>query len=141
MNHLEVYADGRNIAKKGSGFSVILLSMNNKWLRSLSFGNYSVNQIDMLAVKFGLLSIADSHSNLPVKIFSKNKYVRDMLERDNDGHYKKIARANKHLVEDLRSLIQDKEIELLPMEDTKGKICKKLAEEAIKDDKEVNIQQ
>jgi hypothetical protein len=131
MDHLELHVEGKTYGKSGSGFAVIMRSKHNEWKRSFAYGNYSANQAELLAVKFALLSVVDP--NIKVKIFAKNKYVRDMLERDENGHYVKRVSANKEFIDDVRSLIENKNIEIVKSEgDTAAEITK-MVQDAVKE--------
>lgn len=132
MKHLEIYAEG--ITKKdGSGFGVILLSLNKVWKRAFPTGDSSANKSVLNALKFGLLSISESYKKYPIKIFLKNKYARDILAKDDDGFYKIYPKVNEDLVKDIRTLLENKNYEVLSGKDNdRSNECKSLIEESIK---------
>jgi len=134
MNHLEIYADGAAFRNQGSGFAVILISLNHKWERSFSIGEYSANQSVLQSIKFGMLSIAEYYKEFPIKLYLRSKYARDMLAKDDDGYYKMNPKANKELITEIRSLMEGRDVEVV---DGKGNDnsnhCKNLVESAVKD--------
>lgn len=139
MDHIAIYVDGRNVPNKGSGFAVILISTSNRWERSLAYGMHTVNASDMLAVKFGLLSIATPFKKVPVKVYTKNQYVADMMKKEN-GIYSLVPKANVDLVEEVRSLIENKYVEfIVNHNDDWCKKCHGLSIAAIKDNDLVNF--
>lgn len=140
MEKITIHVNGKNCGKLGSGFSVILRSKTSEWKRSFAYGNYSANQSEMLAVKFALLSVADSYKNVPIVINSRNKYVRDMLEKDEDGYYTKVPKANKELLEEIRELVDSKaKVVVIGNKDELSDECAKMAESAVKNGELVNI--
>ena len=138
MKHLEIWIDGRVVIKKGSGFAILLLSQNDRWLRSFAYGKYSVNQVDLLALKFGLLSIANPWKHIPIKVYTKNKYIIDMFEKK-DGFYVKRAVNNTKLIEEIRELIELLNIEFNMSDGDKAEIVKKAVHKAINENNLVNI--
>lgn len=138
MNHIELHIEGKTYGKAGSGFAVILKSKTSEWKRSFAYGNYSANQAELLAAKFAILSISRSFADLPIKLFAKNKYVREMLERDENRHYIKRVSANKEFVQGVRDLIEDKEIEILKSEGDTAKEVSSMVEAAVKDDSPID---
>lgn len=140
MEKITLYTCGKNYSKFGSGFAVILRHKTGEWKRSFAYGNYSANQAEMLAIKFALLSISKSYSDAPIVINSGNKYVRDMLEKDEDGYYVKVPKANKELLEEIRELIDNaKEILIISDKNDIYEECVKMAEKTIKSGKQVDI--
>lgn len=140
MNKITIYTCGKNFGKYGSGFSIILRSKTNEWKRSFSYGNYSANQSEMLAIKFSLLSISDSYKNTQITINSHNKYVRDMLEKDEDGYYIKVPRVNKEILKEIRNLVdQQKQIKIINENNDLSKECAILTEKAVKKGELINI--
>lgn len=138
MDHIALYVDGRNFANKGSGFAVILISTNSRWERSLAYGMFTVNVADLLAVKFGILSIAKPFSKLPLKIYTKNQYVVDMMAKDGDV-YTMLPKANLELVDEVRTLIANRNVEFIVNSDNAdSKKCHALAILAIKDNQLTN---
>lgn len=133
MQHIEIYVDGKTYGKMGSGFAIILLSKANEWKRSFAYGNYTSNFAELLAVKFGLLSVADPHKNKPIKLFVKSPYVRSMLERDKNG-FIKIPNKNKELISEIRSMINDN-VEVLKSDGPRSKLCSELVQNAVKNNK------
>jgi len=135
MKHLEIHADGSCYTNKGSGFAVILLSLNHKWERSVCIGECSANQAVLKAIKFGLLSISESYKNMPIKIYLCNKYARDMLSKDDDGYYKTTPKANKNEIMEIRVLLEDCDVEVLNGKGSKYSArCKELIKLAVKDE-------
>ena len=134
MNHIELYIEGKTFGKSGSGFAVVMRSKHNEWKRSFAYGNYSANQSELLAAKFALLSVSNSFSDAPIKLFAKNKYVRDMLERDDNGHYTKRVSANKEFVDGVRDLISNKSVEIIKSEGNITTEVSKMVEDAVKND-------
>lgn len=133
MKHIEIYADGATY-KQGTGFGVILLSLNHKWQRSFSIGECSANQAVLQAIKFGLLSIADCYKEYPTKLFIRSKYAKDMLDKDGDGYYKANPRTNENLIKEIRTIIEGRNLEIIDGKDQKdSQTCKKLIETAVKD--------
>lgn len=140
MDKITIHTCGKTFGKNGSGFSVILRSKASEWKRSFAYGNYSANQAEMLAVKFALLSVADSYKNTPITINSRNRYLRDMLEKDDEGYYTKVPKANKEILDQIRELIDTKkDITVVGDEDELSKECAKLTERAVKDGELVDI--
>lgn len=132
MKHLEIYAHGAAYPKQGSGFAVTLLSLNNRWERSFASGNLKANSACLLAVKFGLLSIANSFRKTPIKLFVKNKYIVDMFEKDDDGFYKCMPKANTDIINEIRTITEDMNVEILKGNSEECEKCKKLVEDAVK---------
>ena len=132
MEHIEIYADGKTFGKSGSGFAVVLLSKTNEWKRSFAYGNYTTNVACLLAIKFGLLSIAKPFSHLPVKIFTKNQYVANIFERDENGYYCMVPKANKELVEEIKILMTDN-TQVIKDSNDRLEECSELVTSAVKD--------
>lgn len=138
MKHLEIYADGVT-NKNGSGFGVILLSLNKIWKRAFPTGGSSANASTLNALKFGLLSISESYKDFKIKIYLKNKYTRDILAKDDDGFYKMNPKVNKEIIEDIRALLNNKEYEILNGKDVKmSEECKKIIEKSINDNETID---
>lgn len=139
-NMIEIFVDGRTYGKLGSGFSVILRSMSNLWKRSFAYGKMSANQAEVEAVKFGLLSVADFYkNNEEVVLFVKNKYVSDMLEKDSDGCYTKIAKANKEQIDSMRKIFDMfKKIKVMKNDGKLSDECSMLVEKAVKNNEEID---
>lgn len=132
MKHLEIYAHGAAYPKLGSGFAVILLSLNSRWERSFANGNDKANTASLKAVKFGLLSIADAFKNMPVKVYVRNKYIVDMFQKDDDGFYKCFPKSNKEIIEEIRAIIENMDVEIIKNDGEESEKCKTLVEEAVK---------
>ncbi len=133
MDHIAIYVDGRNVVNRGSGFAVILISTNSRWERSLAYGMFTVNVADLLAVKFGILSVAKPFSKLPLKIYTKNQYVVDMMAKDGDS-YTMLPKANTELVDEVRTLVANRNVEfIVNSSDTDSKKCHAMAILAIKE--------
>ena len=133
MNTINIYVDGKTYGNKGSGFAVILESKYNMWKRSFSCGKYTANYQTLQAIKFGLLSIANMYKNIPVKIYTKNQYVIDMLELDDKGYYKKVPNKNVELIEEVRNLCKGSSI--IKDSDDRIQECSMMIEEAVKNNK------
>lgn len=133
MKHIEIYADSAISRDQGAGFAVILVSLNHRWERSFSIGGCTANQAALQATKFGLLSIAECYKNHPVKLFVKSKYVRDMLAKDSDGYFKMNPSVNKDIIDEIRTLIDDRNVEVSDGKGNKDSdACKKLVGNAVK---------
>ncbi len=138
MDHIAVYVDGRSVVNRGSGFAVILISTNSRWERSLSYGMFTVNAADLLAVKFSILSVAKPFSKLPLKIHTKNQYVVDMMAKEGDI-YTMLPKANLELVDEVRTLIANRNVEfIVNSDDQNTKKCHDLVMAAIKDNQLTN---
>lgn len=138
MKHLEIYAHGAAYPKLGSGFAVTLLSLNHRWERSFASGNYKANTACLMAVKFGLLSIAKAAKDLPVKVFTNNNYVVSMFKKDDEGFYKCSPNANADLIEEIRVLTSDIDVEITKDTSEVMDSCKKLVEAAVKDNSPID---
>lgn len=139
---IDIHVDGRTYGNNGSGFAVILRSTSNIWKRAISHGNLSANQVELEAVKFALLSIATPYQGEEIKLHVRNKYVRDMLEKDNSGLYVKVAKANKEQIDGMREVF-DKMTNITVMK-SEGEIadeCAELVAKAVKDSEEINEKQ
>lgn len=137
MKNLEIYIDGGTFGKQGSGFAVILLSLNNIWKRSFATGNYTANLANLQAAKFGLLSIAKGCSQ-PVSMFIKNKYVRDMLEKDDDGFFKRAPSANKEIIDEIRTMVDELKATVDVCDNEYSKECKELVTNAVKNNEPID---
>jgi ribonuclease HI len=135
MQNINAYIDGRSFPNKGSGFAVILASMNNKWLRSFAYGKFSVNQADLLALKFALLSVK---SNSDVTIFTKNDYVINIFKKENDK-YIQIPSSNKDLIDEIKNIIKTKNVTFDKTSSELTELCKNMATSAIKEGKLVDV--
>jgi len=136
---IDIHVDGRTYGKLGSGFAVILRSTSNIWKRSISYGNLSANQAEIRAATFGMLSVTDAYKNEETKLMIKNKYVRDMLEKDKDGCYLKVAKANADIITELRNMFDTfKNISVHKSEGDIAEECAKLVEDAVKNNEEIN---
>jgi ribonuclease HI len=140
MNNIQTYVDGKTFGKNGSGFAVILISKTNKWKRSFAYGNFTGNHVSLLAVKFAILSVAEFYRKNKIDIFIKNKYVRDMFEKDDNGNWSKLPRKNEDLITEIRNLMTSN-INLQKPDDNDENIseCTKLVEDAVKNDLQVDI--
>jgi hypothetical protein len=136
---IEIWVDGRSIIKKGSGFSVVLISETNKWVRSFAYGKYNTNKIDLLAVKFGLLSLAEPFKKHRTKVFSKNDYIIGMFERDERGYYKQNASSNVELVTEIRDLIKERNVMVVKSEGQLSEFARSLTTRAIEENKLVDM--
>ena len=139
MDHIAIYVDGRSSPGKGSGFAVILLSTSNKWERSFAYGMHTVNAADMLAVKYGLLSIAKPFEKVPVIVYTKNQYVADMMKISDDGVYDMIPKANADLIQAVRDLVKGKNVKfVVGTENEYSEKCHEMVMAAINDNKLVD---
>lgn len=134
---IEIYTCGKTLGKSGSGFAVILRSISNIWKRSFAYGKMSANQAEIEAVKFGLLSVSKSYTNEQIQLFTKNKYIKDMLEKEK-GIYKMVPKANLESINLMRTLFDNfKNITL----ESDGQLCEECSElcaTAIKEGIEIN---
>lgn len=135
---IDIYIDGRSFANQGSGFSVILTSMNNKWLRSFAYGKYSVNQADLLALKFALLSINEKSRSHDITIYTKNNYIIDMFSKENN-EYKQIPSSNVDMIDEIKTLMTKNITFEKSGSSDLFEICKNMTIDAIKDGKLVDI--
>ena len=105
--------------KTGSRFGAIVHAANNKkaYVYDVPTG-LTLNHVELLAVKFALLGIKTKAS-----ICTSSSYVASMLERepnpaglqwaDPQEGWAKVPKSNKELIEELRSLVVSKEVEIL----------------------------
>jgi ribonuclease HI len=140
MEKIKIYVDGKTYNKLGSGFAVIMKSMNNVWKRSFAYGKYSANHAEMLAIRFSLLSIAEFAKNYEIDLYIKGKYMRDMLEKEN-GSYTRIARVNQDLMDEIRSFYDSMNITIYKSEGEDAEECAALIENAVKNNDLTDIRQ
>jgi ribonuclease HI len=136
---IHLYVDGRSFNNYGSGFAVVMISKNNKWLRSLVYGKYSVNQIDLLAVKFALLSINNHAKSYKITVYTKNDYIVGVFNRIN-GIYVQNPSFNIDFINDVKKIIEGKNITFEKVINSDiSQICKDMAIDAVKNKKIVDI--
>lgn len=134
---IEIYTCGKTLGKDGSGFAVILRSISNIWKRSMAYGKMSANQAEIEAIKFGFLSIAKSYSDADIILYTKNKYVRDMLAKK-DGLYKMVPKANLESIKSMRDLYDNFKNIQIESDGELCDVCSELCVAAIKDGIEIN---
>jgi ribonuclease HI len=100
--------------KSGSKFAAIVRYEEKRadYVHGVS-GDYTMNQVELLAVKFAILGAKPPLSVGTMTISTPNQYVADMLEQGDDGKWIKTAKSNKELVEEIRGLLQSREIEIV----------------------------
>ncbi len=91
-------------ANKVKGFGCHFKNSSKVTTFTIPSDGLTRNQLDLNAVKYALMSVLDN--NTVVEIVTSNKYVADMLER-NDGGWVKNASSNTELVVDIRDLADD----------------------------------
>ena len=103
--------------KSGSKFAAIVRYEGDRtnYVHKVS-GDYTMNQVELLAVKFAILGAKPR----TLTVSTPNQYVADMLEPEKDevgntlfGQWVKTAKSNKELVEEIRGLLQTREIEIV----------------------------
>jgi ribonuclease HI len=136
---IHAYIDGRSFNNKGSGFAVILISKNNKWLRSFAYGKNSVNQSDLLALKFALLSVNKKSESFKTTIFTKNDYIIGLFKKE-DGKYIQNPSNNVTIINEIKKIIETRDVvfEKIVSSDI-FEMCKNMAIDAIKENKLVDI--
>ena len=135
---IDVYIDGRSYTGNGSGFAVILISRKNKWLRSFAYGKLSVNQADLAALKFALLSI-NSNIKYDISIFTKNDYIVNIFKKV-DGKYTQIPSSNTDIIDEIKKIIEFKNTTVVKMmTGDLTDMCKNMAVDAIKIGKLIDI--
>lgn len=136
---IHAYIDGRSFNNKGSGFAIILISKNNKWLRSFAYGKNSVNQSDLLALKFSLLSINKKSQSFKTTIFTKNDYIVGLFKKEN-GKYIQTPSNNVVIIEEIKSIIESRNVVFEKVINSDlSEMCKNMAIDAIKENKLVDI--
>jgi ribonuclease HI len=135
MQNINIHIDGRSFPNKGSGFAIILISQNNKWLRSFAYGKFSVNQADLLALKLALLSVK---SNPDITVFTKNDYVINIFKKENNK-YIQVPSSNKDLIDEIKEIIKTKNVTFDKTETELTELCKNMAISAIKEGKLVDV--
>jgi ribonuclease HI len=131
MEHIEIYTYGRNFGQSGSVIGIILISKSNLWKRTLAYGKYSTNQADLVAVKFGLSSLSVSSCKLNIKVFTKNKYVIDMIEKDSNGFYFRVPKSYEETIGEVRSFVDFLKTEFILDSKSNNMLeCKRLVENA-----------
>jgi len=137
MSDIEIYIDGRSYAEKGSGFGVVLISPNNKWIRSFAYGKNSVNKSDLLALKLAFLSVCDLNNNIIVN--TKNDYIINIFKKNDDGQYVQNPSSNIELINEIRQLFIGINISFKKSDGDLAKVCKDIAIDAIKKEILVDI--
>lgn len=105
MSNTTIWINGFSSTKeKRSAFAVSLSNGNARMDKCYAFGEiaHPANLVSLFGLEFALKAIKDV--NTAVELHLANKYVIDMLERDNDG-WLKAASANKDVVANIRELL------------------------------------
>jgi len=100
---IEAYIDGRSFNDQGSGFSVMLRSYSHVWIRGFLCGKKTTNFLDLLAIKFILLSIKDKNAQIILRF--RNRYVGHIFAKLSNGSWKKKdLDKHKEFIEEVRNL-------------------------------------
>jgi ribonuclease HI len=100
--------------KSGSRFAAIVRHGEERanYVHEVS-NDFTMNQVELLAVKFAILGAKPPLSAGTITVSTPNQYVADMLEQDDAGQWIKTAKSNKGLVEEIRDLLQTREVEIV----------------------------
>jgi len=125
-DNIHAYVSGCNIVNRGSGFACVLISQNNRWERSLIVGNHSVNTVELLGLKFALLSIAQPFKKNPLIIHIRNKWISIAIDKNN---WAKVPSTNSDLIVDIRKMLGDFKVD--DSDDVILSYCKEMAEDTV----------
>lgn len=99
--------------KVGSRFAVIVRSGDDRRQYSHDVSdNYTLNQVELLAVKFAILGAKPPVSMGTIDVSTPSTYVADMLEREGDS-WVKTPKSNVELVEEVRGLLSEADIRVV----------------------------
>ena len=100
---IEILVDGRAFGDEGCGFSVLLRGPKQVWVRGIiPEKKKTTNQLDLIAIKFALLSLRDRNSDIILRY--RNRYISHIFAKEDGDWKKKDITQNKELIDEVRDL-------------------------------------